>query len=166
MNPLPWRTKTCQGSSIVSSPRSISDHFKIRPSTRGLSTLASAVTLSTTRSNGAPQVTMVAYDWDGNDVVISTRSRAAKYTNASRRPAVVFSVPDGADNLTVVGTASCHRTGDDRDAMTARVRDRLQDGEQWAADMLDREMAEGLDALDRVIIQVVPESVTLFQPHG
>ena len=67
--------------------------------------------LATGRANGAPQMSMVAYDWDGSDIVISCRSQASKYMNASRNPAVMFAVPDDLDNLAVSGTAICHDGG-------------------------------------------------------
>lgn len=122
--------------------------------------------LTTIRSSGAPQVSMVAYAWNGNDLVISCRSSAAKFVNASQRPHVAFSVADDVDCATVVGQAVVHRTGRERDALTARVRDRLADGAPWAAEILDREIASGLDAATRVTITVIPESVRLVQPQG
>jgi len=122
--------------------------------------------LATGRSNGAPQLSMVAYDWDGTDVVISCRSRAAKFVNAERRDAVVFAVPDGVNNLTVTGTAVCHRSGSHRDLLTERLRDRLTKGHTWASDLLDNDMQSGLDEVDRVIIQIRPSIIHLIQPQG
>ena len=122
--------------------------------------------LATTRSAGAPQVSMVAYDWNGDDLVISCRGKAAKFVNASRREAVVFTVPDGVDCCTVTGRAVCHATGVERDARTERVRRRLLDGAEWGAKILDDDIAAGLDAVDRVTITVVPDAVQLIQPLG
>lgn len=121
--------------------------------------------LATTRNSGAPQVSMVAYAWDGRDLAISCRSGAAKFVNAKRRPQVVFTVADDADCLTMAGTATCFTSGLERDSLTERVRDRLRDGEGWAADMLDRDIDAGLDAARRVIIRVAPVDVTLVQPR-
>ncbi|MEM7094503.1 MAG: pyridoxamine 5'-phosphate oxidase family protein [Actinomycetota bacterium] len=123
-------------------------------------------TLATTRSSGAPQVSMVAYDWDGTDLVISCRGSAAKYVNASRRSDVVFTVVDDIDCCTVTGTATCHATGDERDAGTERVRQRLLDGAEWGAAMLDRDIEAGLDQVDRVTITVTPTDIRLVQPLG
>ena len=123
-------------------------------------------TLSTIRTSGAPQVSMVAYDWNGSDLVISCRSSAAKFVNASRRASVVLAVADGVDCCTVTGRAICHSTGPERDAATERLRLRLLDGAEWAAQMLDRDIAAGLDAVDRVTITVAADSVSLVQPLG
>lgn len=122
--------------------------------------------LATSRANGAPQMSMVAYDWDGSDVAISCRSSAAKFVNAGRRPHVVFAVPDGVDNLTVTGRAVCHATGPERDRLTERVRDTFGPQDAWAAAILDREIGTGLDAARRVIIQIIPDSIELLRPRG
>lgn len=122
--------------------------------------------LATGRRDGSPQMSMVAYDWNGHDLVISCRSTAAKYLNARRNEAVVLAVPDDLDNLTVTGTAVCWDNGAERDQMTARLRDRLADGHPWARDMLDADIAAGLDAVNRVIIQIVPTSIQLLKPQG
>ncbi len=45
-------------------------------------------------------MSMVSYDWDGSDTVISCRSQAAKYIDARRDSSVVFAVPDDLDILT------------------------------------------------------------------
>jgi PPOX class probable F420-dependent enzyme len=122
--------------------------------------------LATGRSDGAPQMSMVAYDWDGSDIVISCRGQAAKYVNAGRNSSVVFAVPDDLDNLTVTGTAVCHDSGAVRDQLTQRLRDRLANGHVWASTMLDDAIASGLDSVDRVIIQIVPSAVSLLKPQG
>lgn len=122
--------------------------------------------LATTRSSGAPQVSMVAYAWNGSDLVISCRGSAAKFVNASRRSDVVFTVADDVDCCTVTGAAICHATGPDRDAGTERVRQRLLDGAEWGAAMLDRDIAAGLDSADRVTITVTPTKINLVQPLG
>lgn len=122
--------------------------------------------LATTRTSGAPQVSMVAYDWDGTDLVISCRAGAAKFVNASRRSDVVFTVADDVDCCTVTGTAICHATGPERDAATERVRERLRNGAEWGAVMLDADVEAGLDTVNRVTITVVPQQVHLVQPLG
>lgn len=122
--------------------------------------------LATTRNSGAPQVSMVAYDWDGTDLVISCRGSAAKFVNASRRADVVFTVADDVDCCTVTGKAVCHGTGAERDAATERVRGRLRNGAEWGAVMLDADFEAGLDSVNRVTITVVPDRVQLLQPLG
>ena len=122
--------------------------------------------LATSRTSGAPQVSMVAYDWNGEDLVISCRRSAAKFVNASRRADVVFSVADDVDCCTVTGRAVCHATGPERDAATERVRARLRGDADWGAAMLDDDFETGLDAVGRVSITVVPTRVHLIQPLG
>jgi len=122
--------------------------------------------LATGRNDGSPQMSMVAYDWDGVDLVISCRRSAAKYVNARRQANVVFAVPDDLDNLTVSGTAMCHDTGAERDQLTRRLRDRLVDGHGWASAMLDADIAAGLDSVDRGIIQISPAAIHLLKPQG
>ena len=111
-------------------------------------------------------MSMVAYDWDGSDIVISCRSQASKYMHASRNPAVMFAVPDDLDNLTVSGTAICHDGGALRDQLTERLRDRLADGYTWASTMLNAELETGLDDAGRVIIQITPSAVSLLKLQG
>lgn len=109
---------------------------------------------------------MVAYDWNGTDLAISCRSSAAKFVNASKRDQVAFSVADDVDCATIAGRAVVHHTGAERDALTERVRQRLVTGAPWAAEILDREIAAGLDESKRVVITVKPDKVRLVQPLG
>ena len=51
--------------------------------------------LATSRASGGPQVSMVAYHYDGIDAVVSCRRQAAKFANARARPDVVLTVADG-----------------------------------------------------------------------
>lgn len=122
--------------------------------------------LATGRRSGAPQLSMVAYDWDGIDIVISCRAGAAKFINARRNEHVVFAVPNDVDNLTITGRAMCHQTGHERDRLTARVRDRLADRHLWASGILDGDIAHGLDDVGRVIIQIAPDDIELLTPRG
>lgn len=65
--------------------------------------------LATSRRSGAPQVSIIAYNYDGTDVVISTGDQSAKYKNANKRPEVSLIVTDGPKAVTVYGTASIVR---------------------------------------------------------
>jgi nitroimidazol reductase NimA-like FMN-containing flavoprotein (pyridoxamine 5'-phosphate oxidase superfamily) len=42
--------------------------------------------LATQRKNGAPQQTLIAYHFDGNDLAISVRGFSQKAKNLRRRP--------------------------------------------------------------------------------
>jgi PPOX class probable F420-dependent enzyme len=68
--------------------------------------------LATSRRSGAPQVSIIAYNFDGNDVVISTGDQSAKYKNANRRPEVSLIVTDGPKAVTVYGMAEIIRGED------------------------------------------------------
>ena len=112
--------------------------------------------LATSRDGGGPQVTMVAYAFDGIDAVVSCVRRSAKFANARAHPDVVLTVPDGRRYLSVYGTADCLATGPERDELTRRVRDALEPGD---ANILDDAFARGLDEAGRVIIRVRPTNV-------
>jgi PPOX class probable F420-dependent enzyme len=60
---------------------------------------------ATGRRDGAPQQTIVAYRFDGHEVVISTGSDTAKVKNARKRPGVSLAVTDGPTCVVVYGTA-------------------------------------------------------------
>ena len=49
--------------------------------------------LATSKRSGAPQVSIIAYNFDGNDVVISTGDQSAKFKNISKRPPVSLMNP-------------------------------------------------------------------------
>jgi len=112
--------------------------------------------LATSRTTGGPQVTMVAYHYDGTDAVVSCVRRAAKFANARAHPDVVLTVPDGRRYLSVYGAAECLATGPERDDLTRRVRDALEPPD---AGILEDAFARGLDVAGRVIIRVRPTNV-------
>ena len=60
---------------------------------------------ATGRRNGAPQQSILAYRFDGDEFVISTGSETAKVKNIRRRPAVSLAVADGPTCVVVYGTA-------------------------------------------------------------
>jgi PPOX class probable F420-dependent enzyme len=109
--------------------------------------------LATTRADGTPQVSMLAYHWDGTDIVFSLRATAAKWANVGRQPGVVVTVADDARYLSVHGVAE--RVVDDpaRHDLTVRLRDSLQPV-HYAS--LQADIDAGLDARKRVVIRVVP----------
>lgn len=109
--------------------------------------------LATTRADGTPQVSMLAYHWDGTDLVFSIRSTAAKWTNIARQPGVVVSVPDDARYLSVHGTAERVVADPARHDLTVRLRDSLLPAHHAS---LQADIDAGLDARKRVIIRVVP----------
>ena len=109
--------------------------------------------LATTRADGSPQVSMLAYHWDGTDVVFSVRSTAAKWANVGRRPAVVVTVVDDARYLSVAGTAERISADPARHDLTIRLRDSLLPPHHAS---LQADVDAGLDARRRVVIRVRP----------
>ena len=54
------------------------------------------------RAQGAPQLTIVWYFWDGKDFYFSTVKDRAKYVNIKRNPAISLLVEDSANFASVV----------------------------------------------------------------
>ena len=61
--------------------------------------------LATARKSGMPQQSIVGYQFDGADVVISTGDNTAKVKNIRRRPLVSMAVTDGPTCVVVSGEA-------------------------------------------------------------
>jgi PPOX class probable F420-dependent enzyme len=59
--------------------------------------------LATNRRTGAPQQTLIAYQFDGNDLAISVRSFSQKAKNLRRSPEASLAVIDGSTQLIVRG---------------------------------------------------------------
>ena len=53
------------------------------------------------RANGAPQLTVVWYAWDGKDFFFTTLKDRAKYKNIKRNPAISLIVDDSANHISV-----------------------------------------------------------------
>jgi PPOX class probable F420-dependent enzyme len=113
--------------------------------------------LSTVRSGGGPQVSMVAYHYDGEDIVISCRRASAKLVNAARDPRVVVTVPNGRRYLAVAGTASVIIAGPSLLELTRRVLSALDEPRDVAA--LQGDIDGGLEQVGRAIVRVRPERV-------
>jgi PPOX class probable F420-dependent enzyme len=61
--------------------------------------------LATGRRDGSPQQALVAYNYDGNDIAISTSDDSAKARNIVKRRQVSLLVTDGPKAVTVYGRA-------------------------------------------------------------
>ena len=61
--------------------------------------------LATGRRDGSPQQALIAYDFDGNDAVITTRAPSAKAHNLSRQPRASLCVTDGPRFVVIYGHA-------------------------------------------------------------
>jgi PPOX class probable F420-dependent enzyme len=108
--------------------------------------------LATNRKAGAPQLTMISYDYDGKDFAISTRAATQKAKNLSRRPDVALAVVEGARQLIVYGKATVVR---DKDEVFRLHRDRMARGGRAET---ESELKERLEREERVIILLEPSS--------
>jgi PPOX class probable F420-dependent enzyme len=61
--------------------------------------------LATGRRDGSPQLTIVGYRFDGEQVMINTGTATAKVKNIRRRPRVSLAVTDGPRCVVVYGEA-------------------------------------------------------------
>jgi len=109
--------------------------------------------LATQRKAGAPQLTLIAYHFDGATLAISTRAPTQKAKNISRRPEVSLAVIDGPRQLIVYGT--CDILRDEAEVLRvhkARIRPIAQRAET------DEELTERLIREERVMLIITPTS--------
>ncbi len=109
--------------------------------------------LGTGRRDGSPQLSMIIYDYDGKDVVISVTSDRAKWKNAMRQPQVALLVPDGRKQLIVYGTVEGVTETEARNAGTKRIRARMG----RPVEVSDEELTAELDGNNRVILKLTPD---------
>jgi PPOX class probable F420-dependent enzyme len=110
--------------------------------------------LATGRQDGSPQVSMMAYEYDGTDIAMSTKSYTAKWKNILRQRKVALLVHDGRKQLIIYGTAKPVAEDPERLELTRRVRERLR-GEPLEVDPAG--FAAALDRQQRVALRIVPE---------
>ena len=72
--------------------------------------------LATGGRNGAPQQTIIAYNFDGEDIVISTGADSVKTRNLRRRPLASLLVSDGPKAVVVFGPTRI-ATGDEAEQL-------------------------------------------------
>ncbi|MEE2703746.1 MAG: TIGR03618 family F420-dependent PPOX class oxidoreductase [Myxococcota bacterium] len=111
--------------------------------------------LATGRRDGSPQVSTVAYDFDGNDIVISAKSYTAKWLNALRQPHVALVVNDGHKQLVLYGSAETIEEDPLRVELTRRVFRRLTGNEPPPEERL----LPMLDEQRRTILRITPDRV-------
>ena len=63
--------------------------------------------LATSRRDGTPQVSLMAYYWDGTNILMSTVNHTAKWKNAERQSNIALVIHDEFAQLTVYGTVEC-----------------------------------------------------------
>jgi PPOX class probable F420-dependent enzyme len=108
--------------------------------------------LATQRARGAPQMTLIAYHFDGNDIAISTRAPTQKAKNLSRRPEASLAVIDGQRQLIVYGTADIVR---DAAEVLRLHQERIR--RIALRQETDEELAERLIREDRVVLILRPD---------
>ena len=108
--------------------------------------------LATVNRSGRPQQTLIAYQFDGNDIAISTRAPTLKAKNISRRPSVSLAVVDGPRQVIVYGQARVVR---DPEEVLRLHQERIRQIAMRAE--TDDEMAERLRREDRVVILLQPD---------
>lgn len=109
--------------------------------------------LGTGRRDGSPQLSLIIYDYDGSDLVISVTTDRAKWQNAMRQPKVALLVPDGRKQLIVYGTVEGVTETAARNEGTKRIRARAG----RPVEVSDEELTADLDAANRVILKLTPD---------
>jgi PPOX class probable F420-dependent enzyme len=109
--------------------------------------------LATSKKSGAPQLTLIAYHFDGTNFAISTRAPTQKAKNIARRPEVSLAVIDGQRQLIVYGEAIIVR---DEAEVRRLHRERIR--QIALRQETDAELAERLHREERVVILITPRS--------
>ncbi|MDG2303448.1 MAG: pyridoxamine 5'-phosphate oxidase family protein [Candidatus Binatia bacterium] len=114
--------------------------------------------LGTGRKDGSPQLSMVAYEFDGVDIAISIKSYTAKWKNILRQPDVALLVHDGRKQLIIYGTVEAIAEDPERRDVIRRVMTRLR---PEAAGLDDEALTKILDQQERTALRLVPKKVFL-----
>jgi len=107
--------------------------------------------LATQRARGAPQMTLIAYHFDGNDLAISTRAPTQKAKNLTKRPEASLAVIDGQRQLIVYGAVDIVR---DEAEVLRQHKERIRP--IALRQETDEELAERLKREERVILLLKP----------
>jgi PPOX class probable F420-dependent enzyme len=108
--------------------------------------------LATGRRDGSPQQALVAYDYDGSDIVISTRRGSAKARNLRRQSRVSLNVSDGPKSVTVHGEA---RLIEDEEQVLAYSKTRLRSRRETVAPD-DDALRQRIRANGTVVVLITP----------
>ncbi len=111
------------------------------------------VVLATGRGDGSPQISQVGYDWNGEELIVSTKSYTAKWKNASKQPKVAILVHEDRRQLIIYGTAECITQDPERADLTAQVFRRLSGNPDVA---VDENLIKTLDDQARTILRITP----------
>jgi len=108
--------------------------------------------LATQRFRGAPQMTLIAYHFDGSDLAISTRAPTQKAKNLSKRPEASLAVIDGQRQLIVYGNVDIVR---DEAEVLRMHKERIR--RIALRQETDEELAERLRREERVVLLLKPD---------
>ncbi len=109
--------------------------------------------LATQKKSGAPQLTLIAYHFDGASLAISTRAPTQKAKNIGARPEVSLAVIDGQKQLIVYGPATVLR---DEAEVLRLHRERIR--QIALRQETDDELIERLKHEKRVVLLLTPRS--------
>ena len=109
--------------------------------------------LATSKKSGAPQLTLIAYQFDGKTLAISTRAPTQKAKNISVRPEVSLAVIDGSKQLIIYGAARIVRNSAE---VLHLHRERIR--QIALRKETDAELEARLKREDRVVILLTPHS--------
>jgi len=109
--------------------------------------------LATSKKSGAPQLTLIAYQFDGTTLAISTRAPTQKAKNISVRPEVSLAVIDGSKQLIIYGAARIVRNPAE---VLHLHRERIR--QIALRKETDAELEARLKREDRVVILLTPRS--------
>ena len=113
--------------------------------------------LATGRRDGSPQISTMAYIFDGSHIFMSVTTGRAKWHNVGRKPKVSLVVNEGRQQLVLYGTT--RRISDDPERVEATRKLRIAYG--MDSDDDDATLATQLDADKRVILKITPDKVTM-----
>jgi PPOX class probable F420-dependent enzyme len=106
------------------------------------------------RAQGAPQLTVVWYVWDGKDFSFSTTKNRAKYVNITRNPAISLMVDDSSTHTSVVAYGQAEIIEHDIAALARPII------EKYVPEAQREEALKGItDDPERVIVVLHPEKI-------
>ena len=109
--------------------------------------------LATGRRDGSPQVSMVAFDWDGKQLIVSVKSHTAKWHNAQRQPRVALLVHEDRKQLVIYGRAQAIDRDPERAELSRPVFKKVMGKAVPQGDAFIRH----LDEQKRTILRIIPE---------
>jgi PPOX class probable F420-dependent enzyme len=110
--------------------------------------------LGTSREDGSPQLTVMWYDLDGDEILMNTTVERAKAANLRRDPRVALCVEDGYHYVTLYGTVRL----DDDPATTQADIHRLA-VRYWGQERADRAMETQFGPQRRLTLRMTVERV-------